>query len=183
MLIKVICLMLSLCCTGLAIYNNAKHDRFMTLIFICLGIMLIMPIIVGFFGDMMGGLILTKGSGEHKEDFSGILSLLQDDETSKAINKLEELIQQKPSNIRAKTLLQKIYYEQLHNNNKALKVFFSELETEKLSEAHEEMIQLSIDILLEEKRTKDAKTLIKQCLVKVPSGFLQQKLQQRLKHL
>ena len=183
MLVKIICLVLSVCSTAIAYHHHGKDDRFMTIVFICLAIMLTMPFILGLVSDLMGGIIFNDGSGKLKEDFSGIQSLIRSAEYPKAINQLEDVINQKPNNISAKFLLQKVYYEHMDNKNKALQIFFDELKKDKLSEDHEDMIQISIDILLEQQRQDDAKTLIKQCLGKVSSGFLQQKLQQRLKHL
>ena len=148
------------------------------------GFIFIFPLISGSFSDFLAALFMPGGGSQKvKEEFSLVKVKINNGEYDEAVDILSKHLEEQPTNTTAKSLLAKIYYEDLNQPNKVLEIFFEDLKLKTLSVEYDEMIQMSIDILLEQNRREDARRMITQCIPKVSNGMLRKKLKQRLKYI
>ncbi|MCJ8329656.1 MAG: hypothetical protein HRT89_12725 [Lentisphaeria bacterium] len=171
--------------TGIAIgiIQGFNQNSFI-LIFACagLGSCLVALNVSGFFGNIIGSMFYSSNTGKSVEQFSRVDSLIAKTDYEQAAKELWDYIKTHPESLPAKSKMIRLLYEKMSRLDEALDLSLAELNKE-ITDEHEAIIDIAVDILLEQNRNDEAISLVNKAAKALDGSVVGRKLTTRLRSL
>jgi len=167
-LLRIVVILICLVIAYFMIISMGAMGLLFSMPFVLIAGIALSGILGGAAGDLFGNILFGGGNARKVEEFSLIKGKVTNHDYQGAIEDLRTYISINPDSLDAKKMLMSILYDHLDNKEEALELAQTELQNEELSDDHESIVNLTVDILLEKNRRNEAVKLLQLTVDRLP---------------